>query len=361
MPPIDGERWVGKSSLANVLKEILEPRQRDLLVAKINCEEMDTLPSIIHKLFHQLLVYKSKTGAGFIKSRSGSAIRLAELLPESVDAGAVRELVEAVPFPLLLIIDEFDRMENRSTIGSVCDLIKTFSDYAVKATVVIVGVGDSVEELIKEHQSVERSLVQVHLPRMSKAELEEIIDRGLKSVPMTMEPEAADYITSLSQGLPHYTHLLAQYAARAATDEGTSDIQMEAVERAIEEAIKRTQESTLNAYVKATTSSKPNALFREVLLACALAKSDELGCFSAGAVREPMEVIMKRRYEIPGFAQHLQKFCAESRGSILQKTGSPKTFRYRFVNPLMQPYIILQGLAERKIDKPSVGMLMRAS
>ena len=30
---------------------------------------------------------------------------------------------------------------------------------------------------------------------------------------------------------------------------------------------------------------------------------------------------MKRRYEIPGFSQHLDKFCSEDRGNVLEKTG----------------------------------------
>ena len=40
-------------------------------------------------------------------------------------------------------------------------------DAKVPATVVLIGVADSVGELIREHGSVERALVQIQMPRMS--------------------------------------------------------------------------------------------------------------------------------------------------------------------------------------------------
>jgi Holliday junction resolvasome RuvABC ATP-dependent DNA helicase subunit len=43
---------------------------------------------------------------------------------------------------------------------------------------------------------------------MSVMELAEIVTRGLASVDMTIEQSALRRITALSQGLPHYTHLL---------------------------------------------------------------------------------------------------------------------------------------------------------
>ena len=54
----------------------------------------------------------------------------------------------------------------------------------------LVGVADSVDQLIEEHQSIERAAVQIHMPRMSVSELSEIIDKGLSQAGMTIEPEA---------------------------------------------------------------------------------------------------------------------------------------------------------------------------
>ena len=41
------------------------------------------------------------------------------------------------------------------------------------------------------------------------------------------------------------------------------------------------------------------------------------------------------------------------RGSVLKKSGVKRRFRYRFTDPLMQPFVIMKGLADGKIS-PSV-------
>jgi hypothetical protein len=89
-------------------------------------------------------------------------------------------------------------------------------------------------------------------------------------------------------------------------------------------------------------SAKEN-IYKEVLLACAMAKTDERGKFSASDVREALASILNRRVEIAGFARHLAAFCHPDRGPILRKTGKPKGFQYQFVEAPLQPYIIMSG------------------
>ncbi len=49
----------------------------------------------------------------------------------------------------------------------MADTIKTLSDWGTEATIILVGVGDSIDQLIEEHESVVRALVRIHMPRMS--------------------------------------------------------------------------------------------------------------------------------------------------------------------------------------------------
>jgi hypothetical protein len=102
----------------------------------------------------------------------------------------------------------------------------------------------------------------------------------------------------------------------------------------------------LSAYHKATSSSQKEILYARVLLACALAYTDDLGYFSAVDIRKPMSLIMSKRYDIPAFSRHLNDFCEDIRGPVLQKAGSARRFRFRFINPLMQPFVIIHGLAK---------------
>ncbi len=248
----------------------------------------------------------------------------------------------------ILIIDEFDRLPQKVK-AAFADTIKNLSDHAVQVTVVLVGVADSVGELIREHQSVERALVQIRMPRMSVQEIEEIVSNGLTSLNMNIDPDAMNRITVLSQGLPHYTHLLARDSVRGALAAGNMRITLQVVDEAIKKALEDAQQSIRSAWHKATMSPRKNNLFADVLLACALAEIDDLGFFAAQDIREPMKEVTGKKYEIPSFAQHLNEFCDTKRGSILEKTGAKRSYRFRFVNPLMQPFVIMQGFAAGKL------------
>jgi hypothetical protein len=81
-----------------------------------------------------------------------------------------------------------------------------------------------------------------------------------------------------------------------------------------------------------------------------LAKTDELGYFTSSSIREPLFKIMSKKYEIPAFAQHLKDFESEKRGPVLQRIGWPRRYKFRFIDPLMEPYVVMRGLSQNLID-----------
>ena len=117
------------------------------------------------------------------------------------------------------------------------------------------------------------------------------------------------------------------------------------LQASIEKCINKAQQSIKDAYHKATSSPRPDNLFKEVLLACSLATTDELGFFAASDVVLPMSEIKGSTYQIPSFARHLKEFCSVERGRILERRGETRKFRYRFSDPLMRPYVTLQAVA----------------
>jgi hypothetical protein len=46
------------------------------------------------------------------------------------------------------------------------------------------------------------------------------------------------------------------------------------------------------------------------------------------------------------FARHLERLADTARGNVLQKQGAGRTSRFRFVNPLLQPYVAMRGVSE---------------
>jgi hypothetical protein len=174
--------------------------------------------------------------------------------------------------------------------------------------------------------------------------------RGVKVAGMDVELDALERITSLSQGLPHYTHLLAQQAAQAAIGRGSRLIVADDVEDAVSRAIDRAQRTVVNSYHQATTSPRTTQ-YPQVLLASASAQGDELGYFAPTDVRAPLSAIMGRPMEIPQFSRHLHALSEPDRGAVLQKRGPERRFRFRFRNPLLQPFVIMHGLHDGHIDQ----------
>ncbi len=336
-----GERGVGKTSLANVLGEIFADSSiGGLNSGTVNCDRKDTFSTIWHKALREINVTNTDPNDATLN----------EWLQKDVTPEDVRYLLGFLPNETIVILDEVDLIQDGETKALLADTIKTLADHSSPTTLVLVGVADSVNELIDYHESLERSLVQVRMPRMSRDELLEIVDRGAKSLDMTVGPDARLTIADRSEGLPHFTHLLSLYSfQRAVTDDRFNVTSLDVVE-ATRVAVSKAQQSILTDYHKATASQQKDTLYGKVLLACALAPVDALGFFAARDIREPLTKIAGKKYEIPAFSRHLNELSAAQRGPILQQIGSERRYRFRFVNPMMQPFIVMQGLAEGLIS-----------
>jgi Cdc6-like AAA superfamily ATPase len=322
-----GERGVGKTSLANVLAELFDvqglPQFQSALV---NCASEDNYTMLWRNVFRELRVEPED-------HPSPEAIR--------------RTLTQIEPAPLI-VIDELDRFEDDQGLTLMADTVKTLSDHAVPATLVFVGVARSIGDLMGEHESIVRNLIQIEIPRMSPEELREILDRGCAKAEIAVEERGADKIASLSMGLPHYTHLLGLHAGQRAVQEDRAEILLGDVSAAIRPAVK--SHTIQSDYLRATQSPRQDNLYPQVLLACALVSKNEHGFFNAGAIRDPLKVVAGRYIDIPQFARHLSGFLEPERGSVLQREGSPRRWFYRFSDPLLQPYVILKSLATDLID-----------
>lgn len=182
---------------------------------------------------------------------------------------------------------------------------------------------------------------------MSIQELGEILAKGCARANLTAVPDAIEEIAALSEGLPHYAHLLGLHAGQNAVQEDRDQIRVADVRAAIPKAVNR--HTILNDYQQATRSARKDALFSQVLLACALAPKNPLGYFTSGSIRDPLEVIAGRRLDIPAFSNHLKRFLEPERGSVLQREGTQRRYFYRFRDPIFQPYVVLEGLSSAMI------------
>lgn len=344
---IYGERGVGKTSLATVMTLVFGARGTKL-AAKVNCDATDTYDSIWRKAIEEIQIVQQLT-ANVYPPEVGDALVGAVASLDQIDEvkpSDVRRLLSLITktTEVVVFVDEFERLRDRRVTTSFADTLKMLSDQQVAATIVIVGVADNIEELIAEHRSVERALVQIHMPRMSMEELKDIVRRGLETVDMKIEDRGADEIALLSRGLPHFTHSIAQASARVALEDSEREITSDHVAEAMRRLVERTHESLVDLYLQAV-ASKRETIYPQVILAAALARSDARGFFAPADLVEPMEIATGRRYQIPSFSRHLHALSQEARGPALLRRGTEHRYRFRFMNPLLQPFVLMRGIA----------------
>lgn len=340
-----GERGVGKTSIAHVVKFWIPSKNRQLLFHRKPCDPSDNFSSIWKKIFRDI---HFETGSGEdTKKYSVDEIYKNGITPYDV----VRELKHFKPNDVpVFVIDEFNEVDDPETSILMANTIKALSDEATNATIIIVGVADSVNQLFENHASIDRCCEEVPMPRMSTTELGEIIDKRLKQLDMSIDSDARMKIIVLARGLPMYVHSLGKLSAMRAIYDFRKQIIEEYVDKSIEEMINSSQQSLRTKYDRAISSNQPGNLFREVLLACALTKSDDNGFFVPASVREPLSKIMGKDIQIAQYQNHLNNFMGEERGKILLRSGVERQYRFRFRDPAMQPFVLMKGISDGTIS-----------
>ena len=351
-----GERGVGKTSLANMIFPKLHCDGREKIAPLVNCMTEDNYSAVWKRVFERIQFTSDKESIRLGTDAEELLREYTGPLASIISPDEVWRLLWELGQTLLtvIILDEFDKLADENALSMMSDTLKFLSDRAVPATIVLIGVADNVEKLVSNHRSVQRCLAQINMPRMSIQELDAIVINGLAGVGMTTNDDALQEISHLSRGLPHYAHLLGLYAGRAALDDGRIEVEKQDVRKALESAVAKTHATVQADYSKAVRSSRTDAQYAHVLLACSLAPTDNLGWFYPRNVKEPLSRIMDKQCKVEAFARHLHSFCDPDRGPILRKDCDSARPRFRFVDPIVQPYILMRGIAEKMIDESDI-------
>lgn len=347
-----GERGVGKTSLSNIFWKRYGKTLQSFIVARVQCGPRDDFSALWIRALEEL-----------------KAMGLTRNRPEYVDfdtdftsitpSQARRELQKISPNALpIIIFDEYDKVLDKDTKVLMANMIKELYDFSVHTTVIVVGVAENISQLIADHASIGRALVDVPLSRMSENELREIINQRVKQTPMNFSADAVWTIVILSRGLPFFTQTLSKLSALNAIKNRRLGVGNEDVEEAMKQFIDDTAVSFRDAYRAATQTNQQNNL-KETLLACALAKCDDEGFFKAADLIEPLSAIMKGRRRIAHFDKHLRRFSTDHGGNILVRRGGDRQQTFRFADPMMQPYVIIRGIQSDMIDDDAKNLLFQ--
>lgn len=352
-PVLFGERGVGKSSLVNIFQYFIGPSvSRQLVPIRIQAGPYDNFNTLWRRAFRELYaqVPLNKNNEGHEEWDPKETIH-----PDDVVREMGRFSLNHMP---IIIFDEFDKVPDDGTRKLLSHTIKYFSDAGLVATVAIVGVADDIDALIHEHKSTQRNITEVKMPRMSSDELNQVLDKRIPRLGMKLDGDARWKIISLSRGLPGYVHQLGRDSARQAINRRTLTIMEMDVDEAIKGLVTQSDQTTSEEYSSAVRSNKKNNLYKQVLLACAMAKCDEQGQFAPSDLIEPLSKILGRNVKIANFRDHLNAFCETERGKILVKRGQEWAFRYQFTEPKMQPYVIMRGIADEILSESALSTIL---
>lgn len=341
---IYGDRGVGKTSFANIIKLIFE--SPELQVAKVSCNSNDTFQSLWHNVFSKLNYNyeeaQKKIGFGNEIEQTEKSLIFSNLFAkEQIDIQTILNVFNIIGNPII-ILDEFDRL-NSSLFDKklFTDLVKAVADSIPYVTIIIVGVSEDVGSLIQEHESIERNLGQIHLPSMAPEEVRAIILKGEEPLKIKYESSVVEKIIELSSGYPHFTHSLCYFASCAAIWNKEDLVNILHLNVAIKQTIDQSHESLRNSFRTATLATKKN-IFQEVLYAASIVETDEYGYFQANDLEDVLSSILKKEMKVNNFTFHLGKFCSDERGEIFKMTGAKNRHRYKFKNPLMKAFIKLK-------------------
>lgn len=212
-----GPRGMGKTSLLHILTTIARESQYRVIYG--SCSAQTRFDDMFRTFLNDIpLRYLNSVSPGDAEVGGAS---LGDRLPAGTfDARQLSELLANVAGTrVIIILDEFDRVESPEFRQSIAELIKNLSDRTARVQLILSGVAANLTELIGYIPSIRRNVIGMPIPRMTRAEIETLIGMGESAAGMAFDADSRDLIVATSNGSPYLVRLLCHHAALAALDE----------------------------------------------------------------------------------------------------------------------------------------------
>lgn len=229
---VHGARGSGKTSLVRVFADHAD--RRGVVLIYLACDAHSTFVGLMRPFIRFV-------PAGNIPAGRERAFR-AEVAALGTKFGPrelVSLLVQLAPKPIIFILDEFDRVTDPGVQDAIATTMKLLSDAKAPAQLLVVGIAQSVTELIDHHPSLRRHMTAVSVGRIADAEIDRLIEEGAARARITVEPAARAMLVAAAAGSPYHARLFAYHAGMAALDDDddqvTADRAHTGLARAIDE------------------------------------------------------------------------------------------------------------------------------
>jgi len=336
-----GDRGRGKTSVANAVEQIAA--QAGYLALKLTCSGELGFEEIFRHFLKRIpsTYYRSATGHPFASRRPFNSFN--ELLPEG--NFSVTELNEALGSlhgtHVLMILDEYDRVTDEDFRNKLAELFKNLTDSAIPVTLLVVGVAENLDQLLGKHPSIQRSLVPVHLPLMTDAEIGRLLQAGADTAGIRFAPDVVERITDFVRGLPYFAQLLGLHSARSAVSRGSTVVEREDLVYAVNRCLQEAERGIVESYSQALAGRRRAAL-EEMLHAAAQCPADAYGVFDPVDMAPSISTPPRAEQ-----AEALSRLCEADYGGVLVPVPEAGRMRYRFANQMMRQYTLMRIALER--------------
>jgi Cdc6-like AAA superfamily ATPase len=242
---------------------------------------------------------------------------------------------------LLIILDEFDVIQNKDNIGS---LIKSLSSETVKFA--ICGIGNDLMDLVKDHSSVERLLEEgaIRVGKMTDFESKKIIYRAeeLFKGEMKFEENVINSIVQCSQGYPYLVQLIGKECVNKANQFNRNFVDFEIYNEVLVGIKNGTAFPTLESQYQRAVG---DAEGRKTLLFLLASQPEGTALFTEEMGKIALKDVRKDAIEwsVNFIDQLLPRLIDKAFGPVLVKSGERQGL-YEFVNPVFRVYCQLKEL-----------------
>ena len=139
--------------MASLTHEFWTYVQRDsanIYSVRCNCSGPDTYQSIWQEIAQLISDQYEKRGEE-LPSGDGWSELYADIIAGDATTHKVRRFLDLTGKMFIIVIDEFDQIEDKDTIQEFSNTIKALSDFLIPATIILVGVADTVGDLIHNY------------------------------------------------------------------------------------------------------------------------------------------------------------------------------------------------------------------
>jgi len=240
-----------------------------------------------------------------------------------------------------------ERIEGEAERDKFAEFIRNIPELDANVRFVFCGIMHDIDELLKSHPSAGRILEAIELKRLHHSDLWKILTVVSEKLNVEIQQEALIRISQVSDGFPHYVHLIGEALFWSIFDDPSDVTHSESshYKDAIIEALRRVEPALRVQYEKATHKTRNTDDYEVALWALADSTSDKRQIseiYDSSYKWIALKRLGKKFLEREQLNQRYLSMRKDSHGNIIAWSGSGW---FAFRENIMRGYVRLRAEA----------------